>query len=229
MARTKTLLQLRTLARQYADAESTTHVTDTELTGYINDSLAALHAAIVERDEDEYAVETTISLPANATSVDILTPPAAPYKILFVSAQVSPGDWRPLDRFSWSARPALDSTSAGDLYPLSYRWRGANKLEVAPAPVSATTLKVVYVTSAVDLVADADTFDGKDGWDRWVCWDSAIKIMIKEETDARAATAERDRAWAQIVAQFSARDRANPDVVQDVTGRRELEIQRRRW
>lgn len=223
--RTKSLLALRTLARRYADVEASQHVTDDELTEYINDSLASLHAMIVERDEDEYAIEQTAAVPSGSTSVNLTN---SAYKILNVQILLSNGEWRTLDRFLLSERPMLDSMLAGNQYaPAYYRMRGAGTVELAPPASSDTTLKVVYVAPFTDLASDSEKFDGRNGWDRWVAWDAAIKIMVKEETDSRQAVSERDRAWNQIAAQLGNRDRANPDVVTDVTGRRDADLRRR--
>ena len=55
---TITLAQLRTQARQRADQENSNFVTDSELTGYINNSIAELHDLMMQNYESEYFIKT---------------------------------------------------------------------------------------------------------------------------------------------------------------------------
>lgn len=231
MARSKTLLQLRTLARQKADAETSTHVGDAELTGYVNDSIAALHARIVEVDEGAFEAESILSVAAGTVSSEIVSGEKDPYKILAVDVINADGLLSyAVRRFSLGERAAL-----GEINSLPwpgttcYRLRGfdANTLLWAPPFGVDTTVRVTYVESFANLVADSDAFDGRDGWDEWVAWDSAIKILVKEESSIADAEKERDRVWARILPQFNNVDRAEPDRVRDVTQERDAQLWRR--
>lgn len=54
MARTRTLLELRTEARQRTEMEGSTFIADTELTRYINQSIATLYGMLVQARGDQY-------------------------------------------------------------------------------------------------------------------------------------------------------------------------------
>lgn len=224
MARTLTLLQMRTTARQYADVENSDHVGDSELTRYLNQAAARLYGMIVERDEDEFAVSVDRPVTAGATQVTIIAggddPTVSPYKVLNISLLSQSSEWVQLERFSLADEPGLSSVNPGLLPVTRYRLRGMNVVLFAPAVPVATTCRIVYIPSPTDMSSDSDTYDGRSGWEEWVLLEAAIRIRTKEESDVRTLVAERDRVLAQILPMFSARDRAHPDRVNDVTGRR---------
>ena len=56
---TITLAELRTQSRQRADMENSNFISDTELTSYINNSIAELHDIMAEAYGSEYFVTTT--------------------------------------------------------------------------------------------------------------------------------------------------------------------------
>lgn len=60
MTMTRTLSELRAEVRQRADMESTTYVTDAEITRYLNQSIARLHNIIAQSSEDDFTEACTI-------------------------------------------------------------------------------------------------------------------------------------------------------------------------
>lgn len=223
MARTRTLTQLIADVRQRADAEQSQHVSDAEITRYINQGIARLHAKIVEMDEDEFATDLLLSVPAGVSSVEMTTTtpepgPVVPYKILSVDEIADSGEVRNIRRFMTRERARLTSSANAGDYTTRYRLRGLNTILFVPPFESATTVSVTYVASSVDLVSGADSYDGRDGWEEWVTLDAAIKVLLKEETDPSGLMAERDRVEADIRVQIAHRDRAEPPHVRDVIG-----------
>lgn len=125
-----TLAQLRTQARQLADAENDGHKTDAEFTTWINQGGQALHDIIVRANEDHHltSVEFTLS------SANTYTLPDNFYKLRGVDYQ--DGDrWFKVPVFHFAERDRYDET----LYTGTYRlW---------------------YVLRYTPLVADADELD----------------------------------------------------------------------
>lgn len=227
MSRVRTLAQLRTDVRQRADIENSQHISDTELTRYINQSIAALYALIVEMDEDEFAAEATWTVTAGTVEStisyveDAVDVPVSIYKLL--SVDVVDGDGRkwPVQRFSLRDRTWLEDTTlpTGQIRPTRYRLRGISNLIWAPPFESDTQVRVTYIPSPTDLSADSDEYDGRVGWEEWVILDSAIKCMIKEESDDSQLVRERQLAEARIRQQIAIRDRGEAQRIRNVMPR----------
>jgi hypothetical protein len=129
-----------------------------------------------------------------------------------------------LDRFNLRERPRFTQQVGGWAYgrPAMYRLVGRSaghveRAELAPIPTGVYTLRVWYIPAAATLSDDADTYDGRSGFDQWVVLEAAIDLATDEESDVRAWASERERIWAdQIEPLFRARDRAQPRRVVDV-------------
>ena len=224
MARTRTLTDLIADVRDRADVENSTHVTDAQITRYINQSGAALHAMMVEHDEDEFTEELTLTAAAGAEYSTIGTGAGGeflevkPYKIVGVDVVDSNGVSYPVPRYMHGERANLESAGITSVFQLTrYRWRGTNTLYWAPPFSTNVTVRVTYVPSYVDL-SGSDPFDGRDGWEEWIVLDAAIKVAIKEETDDSQMVRERAVVEQRIRQQMIARDRANPKRIKDVWG-----------
>lgn len=220
--RTRTLAQLRSDVRQRADCEGDPHISDAELTRYINQSCAALHAKMVDVNELYFFQEQNLVTVAGVDQVNLSISNSF-YKLLHVEVQIG-SIWRTLDRWTFEKRTLYRNASSWGLsqLPISYRLsraqNGAAVLVLAPTPDAAYPLIVASVQSFADLAADADTYDGADGWEEWVVWDSAIKCLVKSEESIVDATRERDAVWARIEPQLHTPDLEQPAVVRDTAG-----------
>jgi len=224
VARTRTLLELRTKVRQRADIEGDPHVTDAELTGLINDSCAALHALLIEVDEmwffNQMSLTTAPGVEALAVYIDSGGGATNFYKLLHVEATIG-GIVVPLERWTFERRTYYKNASTWGVaqWPIAYRLSIVSTkayLYFAPVPDGAYPITVGYVRSFADLVNDADVFDGMDGWEEWVIWDATIKCLVKEESSIVDATRERDVVLVRISSQMATPDRDQPDVTRDV-------------
>lgn len=220
MARTRTLAQLRAEVRDRADIENSQHITDAQINRYVNQSAAALHAMLVEACEDYFVTGEGTTAPAPAVSAagegsTEIALQATFYKIVAVEAEINGWKTR-LQRWVWQTHAALAEVSVGNA-PHYYRIANNNYV-IQPPLTTGTPVRTYYVPAFVDLVADADTYDGRDGWEEWVVLDAAIKCLLKEESDIRPFVAERDALLARIMQQMQTRDLGRPDRVQDVTG-----------
>ncbi len=220
MARTRTLLQLRTMVRERADIENSLHITDTEINTRINQSVAAFYGMIAEQDDGALILEATVSAAAGATTADIVSGLTEPYKILAVDViNDTTGQSYPMQRFSMQERALLDSASAngGSSGQRSlYQWRNGNTLTFSPPLESATTLRVTYIGVPAEMTADADKLDGRLGWEDWIVADVAVWCMIKEESNPADLVRERALIWDRIVKQMANRDRGEPRRMRDV-------------
>lgn len=216
MARTRTLAELRAEVRGRADIENDPHVTDAEITRYVNQSIAALHGLLVQASEDDFTATQTITTVAGTSGYAL---GATFYKLISVEATIN-GFIRQLDRWTWAEHAVYRNASTWSLVsqPISYRLVGADAIEFRPTPDGVYTVVVYFAPAAVQLAADGDTYDGRDGWEEWVVLDSAIKAKTKSEESVTDLVRERAEVMARIMVAFGTKDQARPDRVQEVIG-----------
>lgn len=220
MARTRTLAELRAEVRQRADCEGDPHITDSELTRYINQSITALHALLVDLDEGEFLSWSDITTTPGSETVKIDTLPSGVYKLAHVHATVQ-GQVVELERWTFERYTLYQNAAAWGVpgQPISYRLfrdkQGVPGLIFAPVPPSAYTIRVFYVTPFLDLSLDLDTFDGRDGWEEWVVIDSAIKCRVKSDEGIRDLQTEREKVEARIRDQMRSPDLDRPSSIRD--------------
>jgi hypothetical protein len=225
VARTRTLTQLIADVRDRTDTENSQHVTDAQITRYLNQSIAALHGLIVEQDENDFTLQCSFNATAGAEYSNIEKSPGdptlvLPYKILAVDVVNDNGIAYPVPRFMHGERGFLDTQDGtwGVLQRVHYQWRGTATLYWSPPWESQTLIRVTYVPSPADLVLGSDTYDGRTGWEEWVTLDASIRVLLKEESDVSDFARERATVEARILRQITSRDRANPKRVRDVFG-----------
>lgn len=196
MARTRTLLQLRTECRQRTEMEGSTFVSDAELTRYLNQSIAKLYGKLVRARGDQYYRDSFSTTTTPGSSGVVL--PATFFKLIGVDVQLS-GLWRSLDPIDWSARS--DYLNAGSVStvdgPLGYDL-ARDQVNIAPTPSSAFPVVIHFVPYATELVLDADAFDGINGWEGYAVADACVAMLAKEDSDTRALVAELEQMDALI-------------------------------
>jgi hypothetical protein len=212
-----TLEQLKIEARQRADMENSDFVSDSELTSYINGSLAELHDLLIAAYCEEYVMnEQLITTTTNQLKYAL---PADFYKLRGVDVKTNVGDgWSTVKRFNFNRRNQASNTYAFDLLGLpylEYRLVGSNiLLNRIPSPT--TTLRLWYYPKVVKLVADSDTFDDVNGYAEYVILDAAIKMKEKEESDVRVLAGQKQAMKQRIEAMAQNRDANEPESVSDV-------------
>lgn len=215
MARTRTLSELRDEVRQRADIEAaTTAFPDSELTRYINQSIARLHRKVHRQFPDLFVAQTTITTVSGQETYSL----PADFYALVGRPEVDLGGPGPqqMRRWEWPERVSYQYTSgwAWNL-PVAYRLHGADTISFLPIPGGAHGVTVYYSPIPTDLSADGDTYDGRAGWEEWVILDAAIKVATKEEQDASTLVAERAEHWEDITSDLGMVDRGGPPRVQD--------------
>lgn len=216
---TKTLAQLRAAVREQADMVNSQFVTDSTLTSFINSSLSELHDLLIQKFGNNYAVAPPFSYLTDGTS-DRYALPEDFYKLLGVDLDLG-GD--PAMRVT--LRPFNFSDRNKYVYPhvtpmlgrhsnLRYKLVG-NTIWFTPRPQSNLTLTLWYVPRMAELVNDADVADGVSGWLEYVVVDSAIKCLMKEESDVSAHMARKEQLRRRIEEAAENRDAGFPMTVSD--------------
>lgn len=228
MARTATLLQLRTSAYRRADQEELyERFPTTEVTDYVNEGIGELWDMLVSANGYAYyGTKNTIALVNNQTAYSL---PADFYKlqkVIFVGSTV--GGRLELSRLSEADEVALQV--ARSMVPMYYRIR-ASYLDVYPAPFGSGSLELSYVPCANKLVNDSDTFDGINGFEEYVVCYAARRMAIKDADFELANMIYQDmnRQIERIERMAADRDRGHPERVQDIRGAMVWRRPKRLW
>jgi len=198
----KTLSTIRSEVRQKSDIENDgNHTSDTEIDGYVQDSVNTLHSLLVDGTDGQLFAKNagvlnnigtySYQLPSDfgqLVSVDIRT--GSWYTR---SRQADPQDYAQL----------TDLQNYGNYMPRRHflRWslaQGRGELFVFPPPNNHSDIAVQYVPLPPTISADADTLPWPDMWVQWVVFDAAIQCSNKEESISTALSVERDRIERRI-------------------------------
>ena len=213
---TKTLLQLRTEARQRADMESSQFVSDSELTNYINAAYFELYDLLVGQFEDYFTINTTVAVAPGASSFPL---PTNFYKLRAVDYQnTGPTDWVTVQRYQLQERNARGRV-ASRLYfgvrRLAYTILGG-AVNLLPAEDAAGTYRVWYIPRVSPLVSDSDTVSNVLDFEDYIVVDAAIRCIVKEESDPSALMAQKEALKMRINAMASQRDASGLGRIADV-------------
>lgn len=217
MARPVTLAAMRLRARRYADMENSQFVTDSEVNGYLNDSLADLYDQLVAAYGEDYYMQTAlISTIANTSAYSL---PVTFYKlsgVVRIDQSVTP------ERFMgvlprWERLEIFRTANSLDTQYPAYRVVG-DTIQFSPIPAAGLTIRLYYIPASPVLATDGDTFDGVNGFEDWACLDAAIKMMDKEEGDTSGLEMRKQRLERRIMDMGANRDANEPARVTDVSG-----------
>lgn len=215
MAKLVSLATLRADTKTLANMRSTAFMTDAEVDRIINQARTELYDLLVELRGHEY-FEEPITLSTTRGSA-IVAFPSDFFEIITVIA-------------NWGAQQLEEIESLDHLgdqvdyrnwnewaqwSPKAWRCRG-QLLEFFPTPSAATQLEIRYVPVCRDLVGDADTMDGINGWDRLVSAKAAVEILGLQNLPASNAERVYAAARQRIEALASERAAANAPSIRDV-------------
>lgn len=219
MARTSTLLQLRTRIRQRADLVNNNFCTDIEINDYINTDTTELYDLLVAAYEDYFVNTSTLTTDGTNYSYALATAPTPVmtnfYKLMGIDRLLSSGATIPLRKWNWRERSKRAISSE---YP-RYRLQGDN-IEFKIVPTGGLTLQIYWIPTCPLLVADIDTFDGVNGWEEIVVLNGAIKCLNKKEQDPTALINERNDMRNRIIKMAEDRDSGENDRMIDIQFRR---------
>lgn len=215
-----TLAELRTRARQRADAVGNNFFTDAEINDYVNVGLGELHDLLVSKFEDYYVSSVSFSLVADQSTYSFSSISLSGfYKLLGVDA-VQGSDTVRVKRFSFPDRNLYQSDSAiySDKGYANYQYaiRGES-VEFIPTPGSTDTIKLWYVPSYTKLSSDGATTSNSVelNWEEYAVLVAAIKMRQKEETSTGALERDLERITARIEEASRNRDVAEPFGITD--------------
>ena len=211
MAATKTLKQIRDRAKLLADMENSEFISESEWNANINDSCQQLYNILCEvRGQEYYATTDTSSATVSGTTLYSL--PADFFFLLDLTLDDGVRYVNP-HTFELKERASLLS-GTGTIDEIRYRLQ-PSQIEMLPAPSGAFNITLIYVPTFTELASDGATFDGINGFERWVEFSAAIVALMKEELDPAQLVAERAKIEAQIDRLKGRRDAGNPPRIQD--------------
>jgi hypothetical protein len=253
MPSSRTSAQIITKARELADqtqylTTGDAFVPDAEALGRVNDALAALWEMMLTRDAEALLTRrVSLSAPGDADEPDF---PTDFYKLVGFWV-LDGGHYRRLTRLpedeidDYSYDPARIDT------PRHYLLRSAGttglytniiRPQLFPSPGSvARTYRLDYVPDAPlfdnDSDPPADSIELPNHWWRWIEYETAIGLLIKEESDPSGLMSQQQKAEGLILRSMTDMDYSEPRRIKDVRGitararfNRDLERWRReRW
>ena len=83
-------------------------------------------------------------------------------------------------------------------------------------PQAGLDCEVIYAKGANLLTTGSDVVSYPNGWERFIVIDTAIQLLLKEESSVTGLVAERDAIVREIETAKENRDLANPKRVTDV-------------
>ncbi len=218
MASSVTLAQLRLDARLYADqrpGSSTSFISETELTRLVNNKVKELFDLLVEaRGSDYYANEATVAIVAGTSRYSL---PSDFFQLASVTLEWATNEHELVFPVG-STRQRIEFANFQQWsrsHAKGYRLR-ASQIEFLPIPTTDVTCRLQYVPTFTALVADADTFDGINGWEKMVTTGVAIEMMaIEKRRNPNVETLYAEQL-ARIEALKTERDAEAPKEIVDV-------------
>lgn len=209
----RTLLQLRTRAKQRANLENSNFLTPAEWNENINYAISELRDLIISKAGDDYfATSQSFSLISGTEAYAL---PAAFYKALWVEILESDGKYRKLKRFEISEKNAYGNPYSSFCSEIRYRLIGDNLHFTSFDSIGGRTARLWYVPLITELSADGDTLSGFNGWDEYIILHAAIAALDKEEQETSKLELKLEKLKLRIEAMSEDRDQSNPMRIQD--------------
>jgi uncharacterized protein YdcH (DUF465 family) len=190
-------------------------VSDSELTGYVNSSIAELYDLLTAAYGSDYNLSSYSFTTVNGTQDYAL--PADFYKLKGVDSQINNDLWFSIRPFNFNERNRNQDIVWGLIGGPSIRYRmvGGN-IRFSPMPTGIFNMRLWYVPLATKLVADADVFNDINQFSEYVVVDAAIKMMQKEESDVSVLMAQKNELKKRIESMAADRDAGQPETVSDI-------------
>jgi len=216
MARNVDLATLRIMVRRRADIEDDPFHPDSEIDDYINESIAELYGKLVLARGDEYYAEAVNGITVAGTNTVAL--PADFFKILGVRWLYTANRRIKLLRMDFQKFLGLDNNVVQgwtDWSNVYYMTRQSNAV-FWPTPQSVYNLNIWYIPAAATLTLPAHTFDGINGWERFVVLHAVRLVKMKREESTAIVDAGIQDIEAKIDSLSGSRDDGQPSHIIDV-------------
>lgn len=239
MARSRTLLQLRTRIRELADCnDSGTRHPSSVLNTWINESWQALRSMVTAKGDLTYVANATTSTgvgPDTGKAYGLLALPATAVLIHAIDLTFAADDIRSLwpvsfnDRNEFHSRGVLTDTPVNfavfNVGVESGASVGNGWIALMPAPDRVYQVTIYYLPAWTDITNDAYVFDGHDGWDDWVAYDVVLKIAMKDndmQQCAQIAMQMQAKAEERVLASCNSLQRVAPSYGRDTARQRRM-------
>lgn len=213
MAKLRTLLQMRTAAKEYADQVNSAFISDATWNLWINDSIDEFWDLLVNSVE-LYGTKSH-SFTLSGTNTHPL--PSDFYKLNSVEMSIGGGFWDTLDPYNWEERN--DAESVYPLYAVELSWMRPrycivdNVLDLRPVSGAFGDYRMWYTPVAPTLTLDGDTIDSINGWHEIVQIDAALKAGIKEEAVVSPLERRKAAAIERIKEMAASRMQSKPSTI----------------
>lgn len=193
MGNETTLADLRARGLDYADMTGSSFPVTDRVTDYANDGLSKLHNLLVSQ---EYFREVESYTLVAGTESYVL--PSSFYKAQRVW-RVSSGRRYMVDRFNLSQIDGYKTTG----------------------PASGDSVELWYAPQLRRLTEETDKVSVAlpNGWEDYVALHIAVRLLLREESDAKPLASERQMALQDVLAHCEPRDEGMQDEIEDVYGR----------
>lgn len=226
MAKSVALSTMIQQAREASDMVGSAFVTDAEVTSLINTYIAELYDLLVQSYGPAYYADSyTFSTVAQQRDYDLPTSPSTGhdfYQLLGVDVDLGGGDIVSAQPFDFYSRNRFSQdTSYVRGQPVYYRLHGG-QIWLIPTPSTVMAVTIHYVPTAPTLSSapgGVSSWDGINGWERYVIVSAAIAMLQKEESDPSILLAERQSLLSRIQSMSKHRDAGMPERIVDVRGR----------
>ena len=205
---------LRTRARRRADMENSSFVSDAEIQDYLNSSISELHDFMVKSYEDYFVSEQAYSVPIATGGANL---PDDFYKALGVDYN-SGGITSSLKAYSFSERNVYNTPYAviDRLAEPMYKVEG-NKIKLIPNNSQSGSITLYYVPQATQFSSTVTEIENViPGFEEYVVVATAIRMLMKEESDVSALERERQQLASRIIRAISPRDASGSFAIRDV-------------
>lgn len=219
---------LMTRVRELADLVGSEVVTDNELKGYVDQSVAGLYDLLVKHSPADFFVSTVSIFGTVGTNLYDLP---LDFFVLTSVMDLQSGRWRKVHKFQNERRAEIMNLRATGLVgTYYYRLRGRQtatggagvqtptpQIEIFPAPPAGHQFSIEYLPTVSRAENAGDVkYPGINGWEDWAVYDSVIKCLLKQRMDAGDWAAQRAMVQQRIEQLSGSRDAAEPEYQADV-------------
>lgn len=230
----RTLAQLRTEAFYLADMDPNTNFVDGTLAGevdrYINQGIKELYDLIIANSDQHWYLSSSTSI-TTSNGTDIYNLPSDFYLLMGVD-YVEGTAIRTLEPYNWNERQLYSPdpnfpVPSWSGPPFKYRLEGqldsntgvyTPTIRFLPMPDGAYSTEVWYYKVPLTLDADAEVWDGFNGWEEFVPVVAAIKMLDKEESNTTHLLNRKAELVERIKDLSKNRDMGSNQRVWDVEG-----------
>lgn len=212
---TMTVANIRTAADFKADMTNSNFVSSAEQLTYINAAYRSFYDIITSRFED-YNLGTPTSFTI-ASGASTYTLASDFYKLAGIDRSTGNGEFYPLRNYPWRSRNRYQASfSRYGLHPrIGYRVMG-QRIQFLPEDQAPGDYQIWYIPLPTALALETDTVEGYNGFEELVIINTAIRQLMKEESDVSLLMAERQMEMERMKEMLIDRDINDGNRIEEV-------------